>query len=92
MLLYGYEVSYDTLCIKQHKFKLLKESKTLLVKHSYILELVNNQRREVSISSDKPFIENQTNQTVNFLVKDVVIFSVEKDQNIIYYRIIFSFR
>jgi serine kinase of HPr protein (carbohydrate metabolism regulator) len=87
MVLYGYEVSFDKLDIKQSENKLLKESKTLLVDNSYILELVNNQNRRVSITSNKPFLDNQTNQIINFLVEDIVTFSAEKNQNIIYYKI-----
>ena len=87
MVLYGYKVSFDKLDIKQSENKLLKESKTLLVDNSYILELVNNQNRRVSITSNKPFLDNQTNQIINFLVEDIVTFSVEKNQNIIYYKI-----
>jgi serine kinase of HPr protein (carbohydrate metabolism regulator) len=87
MILYGYEISFDEIDVRQSENKLLKESKTLLVNNSYMLELVNNQNRRVSITSNKPFLDNQTNQIINFLVEDVVTFSAEKGKNVIYYKV-----
>ena len=87
MLLYGYNIFFDKLDTKQPKSKVLKESKTLLVDNSHILLFTNNQYRRVAISSDKSFSQNQTNQSINFLVEDVVTFSVKKGENTIYYRL-----
>ena len=87
MLLYDHEIFFDILDTKKQKTKLLKEDKTLLVDNSHILFFDNNQNRRVAITSDKPFIDNQINQSINFLVEDVVTFSVKKGENTIYYRL-----
>jgi hypothetical protein len=87
MLLYDYQIFFDNFIDNKAKSKLLKESKTLLVDNSHILFLDNNQNRKVAITSDKPFIDNQTNQSINFLVEDVVTFSVKKGKNSISYRL-----
>ena len=87
MLLYDYKISFDKLDKQHAKTKLLEESKTLLVDTSHVFYLTNNQKRRVSITSDKPFLDNQTEQTINFLVENVVTFSVKKGENTIYYRI-----
>ena len=87
MLLYGSNIFFDKLDTKQPKSKVLKESKTLLVDNSHILLFTNNQYRRVAISSDKSFSQNQTNQSINFLVEDVVTFSVKKGEDTIYYRL-----
>ena len=87
MLLYNYKISFDKIDEQHSKTKLLKESKTLLVDTSYILHFENNQNRRVALSSNKPFLDKQTEQSINFLVEDVVTFSINKDENIIYYRL-----
>ena len=87
MLLYNYRISFENVDEQHTKSILLEESKTLLVDISYIFYLTNNQNRRVSITSDKPFLDNQIDQTINFLVEDVVTFSVKKGENTIYYRI-----
>ena len=87
MHLYNYEISFDKIVNTNQKNKLLKEDKTLLVDNSHILFFDNNQNRKVAITSDKPFIDNQTNQSINFLVEDVVTFSVKKGENSISYRL-----
>lgn len=87
MLLYDYNVFFDKLDAEQPKSKLLKESNTLLVDNSFILFFDNNQYRKVAITSDKPFIDNQTNQSINFLVENVVTFSTKVGENNIYYRL-----
>ena len=87
MLLYDYEVFFNKIVTNQSKIKLLKESRTLLVDTSYIINLINNQNRKVIITSNQAFLDNQTDQTINFLVEDVVTFSAKKGENIIYYRI-----
>jgi serine kinase of HPr protein (carbohydrate metabolism regulator) len=87
MLLYNYEISFDILDLQNPKTKLLKEDKTLLVDNSYVLYFQNNQNREVAISSDKSFYEDHEIRTINFHVNEVLTFSVQKDQNIIYYKL-----
>lgn len=87
MLQYGYKVSFDKIDIEQPKTILLEESQTLLVDTSHVFHLLNNQNRRVSITSNKPFLDNQQNQIINFLVEDVVTFSIEKGQKIIYYKL-----
>ena len=87
MHLYNYEISFDKIVKSNQKNKLLKEDKTLLVDNSHILFFDNNQNRKVAITSDKPFIDNQINQSINFLVEDVVTFSVKKGENSISYRL-----
>ncbi|NCB12075.1 MAG: hypothetical protein EOM78_10650 [Erysipelotrichia bacterium] len=87
MHLYNYEISFDKIVNFKEKSKLLKEDKTLLVDNSHILLFSNNQDRRVAITSDKPFSDNQSTQSINFLVEDVVTFSVKKGENTIYYRL-----
>ena len=87
MHLYNYEISFDKIVNSNQKNKLLKEDETLLVDNSHILFFDNNQNRKVAITSDKPFIDNQTNQSINFLVEDVVTFSVKKGESTIYYKL-----
>jgi hypothetical protein len=87
MLLYDYQIFFDKINHKQPKSKVLKESKTLLVDNSHILLFSNNQNRRVAITSDKSFSDNQTNQSINFLVEDVVTFSVKKGEDTIYYKL-----
>jgi serine kinase of HPr protein (carbohydrate metabolism regulator) len=87
MLLYNYEISFDILDLQNPKTKLLKEDKTLLVDNSYVLYFQNNQNREVAISSDKSFYEDHEIRTINFHVNEVLTFSVQKDHNIIYYKL-----
>ena len=74
MLLYDYEVFFNKIVTNQSKIKLLKESRTLLVDTSYIINLINNQNRKVIITSKQAYLDNQTDQTINFLVEDVVTF------------------
>ena len=87
MLLYDYQIFFDKIDSNQPKSKILKESKALLVDNSHILLFSNNQNRKVAITSDKAFTPDQTNQNINFLVEDVVTFSVKKGENTIYYRL-----
>ena len=87
MLLYDYEVFFNKIVTNQSKIKLLKESRTLLVDTSYIINLINNQNRKVIITSNQAFLDNKTDQTLNFHVENVVTFSAKKGENIIYYRI-----
>lgn len=87
MLLYNYKVFFSRIDGQQKNTKLLQELKTLEADTSNLLYFQNNQNRRVAITSNKPFIDNQTQQTLNFHVEDVVTFSAQKNQDIIYYRV-----
>ena len=87
MFLYNYKVFFDGTYTKQKNTKLLQESQDLEVDTSHLLYFQNNQNRRVAITSDKPFTDNQTEQTLNFHVEDVVTFSAQKNHDTIYYKV-----
>lgn len=87
MLLYNYEVSFENIDKQLEKSFILEELKTLSVDTSHVLYFNNNQYRKVAITSDKPFSDNEKDQTINFLVENVVTFSVQNNQSKIYYRV-----
>ena len=87
MFLYNYKVFFDEAYTKQKNTKLLQESKNLEVDTSHLLYFQNNQNRRVAITSNKPFTDNHTEQTLNFHVEDVVTFSAQKNHDAIYYKV-----
>ena len=88
MLLFGYDVYINTTS-PDNKLKSIevKELDTLLPINSHTLYFNNNQYRKVSITSDKPFNSLSKNQTINFIVENVVIFSFKKGDSTIFFKL-----
>jgi hypothetical protein len=87
MLLYDYKVYFNKLELQESKAISLIETKSILINTSFRLELSNNQNRKVLVTSNKPFLDNQSEQIINFFVENVVTFSVERGGNVIYYKL-----
>ena len=76
MLLYNYELitNHNQKTKSKHSIS-LEEDKNLLVDTNYILHLQNNQYRKVSITSDNSISNITANQSINFLVENIVTFN-----------------
>ena len=88
MLLYNYELlTNHNQKTKTKNFISLEENKTLLVDTNFILHLQNNQYRKVSITSDKSFSNITANQSINFLVENIVSFNSKVGSNKITFKL-----
>jgi hypothetical protein len=82
MFAYNYEVlSTHKEKPKSKTFLSLEEKETLHVDKNYILHLHNNQFRKVSITSNKDFSNITKNQSINFLVENIVSFNSKVGSN-----------
>lgn len=88
MLLYNYELLDNHNQKPKSKYSLsLEEDRKLLVDKNFILHLHNNQYRKVAITSDKNFSEISKNQSINFLVENIVSFNSKVGSNKITFKI-----
>lgn len=86
MHLYGHDVKLNS---KPNisQYSLVEETFFYDEYLTFKINLYNNQYREVSILSDKPFDNIQKNQTISFIVKDVLVFTSNLNQKeILLYR------
>ena len=87
MNIFKFEILKETTTTLKDRVYILTEGKKTSVNFPYVLGLHNNQYREVTIYSDKPFDNITKNQTISFVVNEVVTFTYKiASKEIFFYK------
>lgn len=87
MKIFSHQIIFDGSLVSSNTILLQENISKINTKYTYSLQFYNNQDRELTLTSDNSFETLQKNQNFNFIVHEVVEFSWNFQDQIIYYTL-----